>query len=63
MPWAWAIAETAAMSVSFSVGLAGVSVKISRVLSLIAATTFYGFDVSTKSYSTPNLLYTWVASR
>ena len=48
-----AIFEIAAMSVSFSVGFAGVSVKISFVLGRSALRTASGFAVSTNVNSTP----------
>jgi len=45
--------DTAAMSVSFSVGLAGVSMKISLVRGSMAASTAATSEVSTKLARTP----------
>ncbi len=53
MPRSRAIFEIAAMSPSFSVGFAGVSVKISFVLARSALRTASGFAVSTNVNCTP----------
>lgn len=54
-PRALATAETAARSVSVSVGFAGVSLKTSLVLGRHAAATASASRKSTKLNSTPNL--------
>ena len=51
-PAAWAILAMAAMSVSLSVGFAGVSMNTSFVLGWIACATDSGSDVSTNEAST-----------
>ncbi len=56
MPASVAISDIAATSVSLSVGLAGVSVRMSDVSGRIASETAAGFDVSTNDTSTPNLV-------
>jgi hypothetical protein len=53
MPRSREILEIAAISVSFSVGFAGVSVKISLVLGRTALRTASGLAVSTNENSTP----------
>ena len=63
MPWARAISEIAARSVSLSVGLAGVSVRISLVVLRKARRTSSVFDVSANAISTPNRLSTRVQNR
>ena len=51
------------MSVSLRVGLAGVSVRISRVFLRSAPRTTSGFEVSANVKLTPNRLKTLVDSR
>ena len=53
-PAARVISDTAARSVSLSVGLAGVSVNTSRVSGRSARSTLAGSEESTNSVSTPN---------
>ena len=53
MPRSCVIFEIAAMSVSFNVGFAGVSVNTSFVFLRIALRTASGFAVSTNVNSTP----------
>ena len=58
-----AISEIAAMSVSFSVGLAGVSVRISFVFSQTLLRTSSGEEVSANVNSTPKRANTLVQIR
>jgi hypothetical protein len=50
-----AIAQAASISISFKVGLVGVSIQINLVWGLMAFYMFYRLVISTKSTVIPNL--------
>ena len=56
-PARWAMSAVRAMSVSFSVGFAGVSTNTSFVFGRRARATLSGWDESTKVVLTPNRVY------
>jgi len=57
------MSEIALRSVSFKVGLAGVSVNTMRVVGRTRAATASGSAASTKETSTPNRVRNWSAKR